>query len=248
MKLALLVSDAPKSQKVAAQLHQNHRFVPPEKADIVVALGGDGFLIETLARTLDKPVFGMNTGSLGFLMNPLSTDNLIRRVADAEAQTLHPLQAIAQTADGKTHRLEAINDVSLLRAGAQAAHLRIRVQNKIRMDTLIGDGVIVATPTGSTAYNLSAGGPVLPLDANVLALTPIAPFRPRRWRGAIVSAQHTLSFETLQADKRPVLLSADSRQVQNVLSVEVTTSPRQHILLFDPERNLSERLHQEAFC
>ena len=248
MKIAILASNTNKAQSLKTHLDNTLPTVCVDRADVIVALGGDGFLIETLGTQPSKPVFGMNLGTVGFLMNSLNDDPLIKRIQQAVPQHIHPLVADVHILDGHVQTVEAINEISMLRGSAQAAHVQIDISGITRMDRLMGDGVLLATPTGSTAYNLSAGGPVLPLDANVLALTPIAAYRPRRWRGAIVSDHNNVTLKALDCEKRKVLLSADSLQIESVEKAVIRKSPNHHTLLFDPNRNLSERLHQEAFC
>lgn len=221
---------------------------PLRAAEVVVALGGDGFLLSTLRQNLGKPVYGMNRGTVGFLMNDYDEDDLPERIRAAEQTQIHPLSMIAGSADGAEHRALAINEVSLLRAGPQAAKLRISVNDRVRMEELISDGVILATPVGSTAYNYSAGGPILPIGSDVLALTAIAPFRPRRWRGAILPQSGVVRIDVLEPLKRPVMADADSRQVERVRWVEIRSEPRIcHRILFDPGHGMEERLMREQF-
>jgi len=222
----------------------------PDKADVVVALGGDGFMLETLHRFLHRniPVFGMNCGSVGFLMNIYREEGLIERLDQAEAVTLHPLRMIATTMDGMVHQALAFNEVSMLRQTRQAAKIRITIDGKVRMSELNCDGALVSTPAGSTAYNLSVQGPIIPLGADLLALTPISAFRPRRWRGALLPHNAEISFEILEAQKRPVSAVADDTEVRNVARVEVRADRSvSFTLLFDPEHNLEERILKEQF-
>jgi NAD+ kinase len=216
-----------------------------------VALGGDGFMLETLHATLDRDVaiFGMNCGTVGFLMNGFEEEGLPERLATAERVTLHPLKMTAVTTGGEQVSELAINEVSLFRQAHQAAHVRIAVDGVTRLPELICDGVLVATPAGSTAYNLSAHGPIVPLGAQLLALTPISAFRPRRWRGALLPNTATVTFEVLIPDKRPVGATADSVEVRDVLTVEVSEAREIALaLLFDPEHNLEQRVLQEQFA
>lgn len=224
--------------------------VPVEEADVIVALGGDGFMLHTLHRTMDleTPVYGMNRGTVGFLMNAYSEDNLIERLAAAEETVINPLEMLAVDPEGGEHRALAINEVSLLRAGPQAAKLRISIDGRVRMEELMCDGALVATPAGSTAYNYSAHGPILPIGSDVLALTAIAAFRPRRWRGALLPKSAHVRFDVLEPEKRPVMADADSRSVRRVLWVEIQSKDTiRHRLLFDPGHGLEERLIREQF-
>lgn len=222
--------------------------LPPSEAGVVVALGGDGFMLATLHAGHGLPVYGMNRGTVGFLMNDYAEDHLPQRIAAAEATVIHPLAMQAGTIDGRTHQALALNEVSLLRAGAQAARLRISVNDRVRMEELVCDGVLLSTPAGSTAYNYSALGPILPLGSDVLALTPIAAFRPRRWHGAILPDTAQVRFDVLEPEKRPVMADADSRGVASVLWVEVRSERSiSHRILFDPGHGLDERLMREQF-
>lgn len=230
-----------------------HRFgqVPKDAADVIVALGGDGFMLQTLHGTqaLNVPVYGMNRGTVGFLMNSYTSDELLDRLAEAEEAVINPLVMTATTRDGTRIEALAINEVSLLRAGPQAAKLEICVDGRPRMDELVCDGALVSTPAGSTAYNYSAHGPILPIGAEVLALTPIAAFRPRRWRGALLPKSASVQFDVLENDKRPVRAEADSRSVPDVVRVEVRSDASiAHRLLFDPGHGLEERLIREQFA
>ncbi len=224
--------------------------VAPEDADIIVALGGDGFMLETLHRFMQHPVpvYGMNRGSVGFLMNDYIEDDLPARLACAQAATLHPLRMHAVTMAGAVEEALAINEVALLRQLRQAAKIRISIDGKQRMPELICDGVLLSTPAGSTAYNLSAHGPIVPMTANLLPLTPISAFRPRRWRGALLPSNAEVLFEILEADKRPVSAVADFKEVRDVASVAVNQDTSVALtILFDPGRELSERIISEQF-
>jgi len=221
-----------------------------DKADIIVALGGDGFMLQTLHafRDLGKPVYGMNLGSVGFLMNEFREEGLEKRLLAAESAVLHPLRMTAHTKDHVSETL-AFNEVSLLRQTRQAAKLRIVVDDKVRIEELICDGALVSTPAGSTAYNLSAHGPILPIDAALLALTPISAFRPRRWRGALLPHRARTRFEILEATKRPVSAVADDMEVRDVTIVEVAEDRSVSVtLLFDEGRSLDERILAEQFA
>lgn len=248
--IAFLASTSPDAQKAHAELVMIYGDTPLQDADLIVALGGDGFMLQTLHATqaLDMPVYGMNRGTVGFLMNAYRPHGLRERLAAAEMAVLNPLRMQARRSDGSTVEALAINEVSLLRQGAQAAKLRIVVDGRERLEELVCDGAILATPAGSTAYNYSAHGPILPIGADVLALTPVAAFRPRRWRGALLPKASHVRFEILNPEKRPVMADADSRSVRNVLSVDITSDNRiSHKLLFDPGHGLEERLIREQF-
>lgn len=217
---------------------------------MVVALGGDGFMLETIHRVLDRniPVYGMNRGSVGFLMNPYSEDDLESRLASAQAAVLYPLRMHAVTRAGAVEEALAFNEVSLLRQLRQTAKIRITVDGRVRLPELACDGVLISTPAGSTAYNLSAHGPIVPLSANLLPLTPISAFRPRRWRGALLPSTAEVLFEVLESDKRPTAAVADFTEVRNVASVAVSEDRTVSVnLLFDPDQGLSERIIAEQF-
>ena len=250
-RLALLASPADEAQAALKMLSAIHGMTAPQEADVIVALGGDGFMLQTLHRlgALGKPVYGMKLGTVGFLMNHYrSDDDLCQRIAMAEPAVLHPLEMLAQTESGATVGSLAYNEVSLLRQTRQAAHVSIELNGQVRLDELICDGVMVATPAGSTAYNFSASGPILPLGANVMALTPIAPFRPRRWRGAVLKSGTEVRFRVLDPHKRPVSATADSHEVRDVTEVLVREQRERSVtLLFDPEHNLEERIMIEQF-
>ncbi|WP_390913055.1 NAD kinase [Pseudosulfitobacter sp. SM2401] len=250
LKIAFAASRAPVAQTARAALVGRYGNAPLESADIIVALGGDGFMLQTLhdTRELSAPVYGMNRGTIGFLMNEYSESALVERLEAAEEAEVNPLTMRATGVDGTTHDALAINEVSLLRASAQAAKLRITVDGRLRMEELVCDGALVATPAGSTAYNYSAHGPVLPIGSDVLALTAVAAFRPRRWRGALLPKTATVRFDVLEPEKRPVMAEADSRSVMNVTSVVIRSEPSVvHRILFDPGHGLEERLISEQF-
>jgi NAD+ kinase len=249
-RIAFTASEAPLAEEARQRLVARYGDVPLDRAEVVVALGGDGFMLQTLHATerMDVPVYGMNRGTVGFLMNGYAEDDLPARLASAEEAILNPLAMTATTVSGERHEALAINEVSLLRAGPQAAKLRISVDGKVRLDELVCDGVLVATPAGSTAYNYSAHGPVLPIGSGVLALTAIAPFRPRRWRGALLPRTASVLVEVTDPVKRPVMADADSRSVREVASVVIRSEPAVcHRILFDPGHGLEERLLQEQF-
>ena len=249
-RIAFTASPVAAAQDALVALVAAHGQHPTDAAEVVVALGGDGFMLQTLHATesRDVPVYGMNCGTIGFLMNPFSLDNLPARLAAAEETVINPLGMTAQTRDGRTVTALAINEVSLLRAGPQAAKLRISIDGRVRLEELVCDGALVATPAGSTAYNYSAHGPILPIGSDVLALTAMAAFRPRRWRGALLPKRAVVRFDVLESDKRPVMADADSRSVEDVLSVEIRSEPDvRHRILFDPGHGLDERLIGEQF-
>ncbi len=249
-RIAFLASPAPEAQQALEVLTKLHGGATPEDSDVLCALGGDGFMLQTLHRhgSLGKPVFGMKLGTVGFLMNQFRAEGLLERIASAEPATLRPLEMLALTESGSTTGSLAYNEVSLLRQTRQAAHIRIDLNGQTRLDELICDGVLTATPAGSTAYNFSAHGPILPLGSNTIALTPIAPFRPRRWRGAILRANTEVRFRVLDPYKRPVSATADSHEVRDVVEVTIREShDRTVTLLFDPEHNLEERILSEQF-
>jgi NAD+ kinase len=231
-------------------MRESYGDVGPDKAEIIVALGGDGFMLQTLHAFLGKgrPIYGMNFGSLGFLMNGFAVEDLQNRLDAAEPARVHPLRMLAVTQDGKTEEALAFNEVSLLRETRQAAKLRILVDGKVRIPELICDGILISTPAGSTAYNLSAHGPILPIDADLLALTPISAFRPRRWHGALLSHRARTRFEISEADKRPVSAVADFREVRDVHSVDVAEDRTITMtMLFDQGHSLNERILAEQF-
>jgi NAD+ kinase len=252
-KLAFLSSNKPQAKNAMAELIKIYGNSDAAHADVIIALGGDGFMLETLRKhmTLVKrglPVYGMNQGTIGFLMNSYSTENLIDRLEKAEAAQISPLKMTAQARGGEVTAL-AINEISLLRQTRQAAHIRIHIDNSIRMDRLMADGILVSTPAGSTAYNLSAHGPVIPLGSNVLALTPISAFRPRRWRGALLKNTAKIRFEILDADKRPVSAVADDTEFRHVTEVCVEQEKDvEFTLLFDEGHELDEKILREQFA
>lgn len=251
MKIAFLASRAPVAQTARAALIGRYGDSRPEDADVIVALGGDGFMLETLQEVLDLdvPVYGMNRGTIGFLMNEYSESDLIGRLEAAEQEIVHPLSMRAVCRSGEEHHALAINEVSLLRSGAQAAKLKILVDGRQRLEELVCDGALVSTPAGSTAYNYSAHGPILPIGADVLALTPIAAFRPRRWRGALLPSEACVRFEVMEADKRPVMAHADSEAFGDIAWVEIRTELNvTHRILFDHGHGLEERLISEQFA
>lgn len=249
-RIAFLASETEVAQDALARLGARYGAVAPEAAEVIVALGGDGFMLNTLHGTQARnlPVYGMNCGTIGFLMNEYAEEGLIERLDAAVEEVINPLFMRAVTAAGVVHETLAINEVSLLRAGPQAAKLKITIDGKVRMEELVCDGALISTPAGSTAYNYSAHGPILPIGAEVLALTPMAAFRPRRWRGAILPKSAHVRFDVLEAAKRPVMADADGQSVRDVVSVEVHSETTiHHRILFDPGHGLEERLTREQF-
>jgi NAD+ kinase len=253
LRIGLLASHTEVARAAEAMLRRRYGWASTEEAEILVALGGDGFMLQTLHRMLDagnpRPVFGMNRGTVGFLMNDWRLDRLAERIAGAKAIRVAPLLMVATTVTGEVRRHAAINEVSLLRETRQTAKIEILVNGRVALPELACDGVLVATPAGSTAYNLSARGPILPLAAKMLALTPISPFRPRRWSGAILPDDTAVCFRILEAENRPVSAVADQVEVRDVAKVEVSLDRERSLtLLFDPEHALDERIAMEQFA
>lgn len=252
-RLALLPSDTPRAHEAAAQLAETLDFVPLAQADVAVVLGGDGHMLHCLHQMLDTgrviPAYGLNYGTVGFMMNkPKSSRPLAERVARARPLAVTPLEMIATTGTGREISAWAINEVSLLRETRQTAKLEVSVNGKVRLPELFCDGILVATPAGSTAYNLSANGPILPLGSALLALTPISPFRPRRWRGAIIPDHYEIDFRVIEPDKRPVAAVADQKELRDILAVRVKVARQQQLtLLFDPGKTLEDRIFAEQF-
>ena len=249
-KISFLASNEPKVIDASERLKTKYGNCALSEAAVIVALGGDGFMLGTLHDNMNRglPVYGMNFGTVGFLMNDFSNEGLIERLSRAEETIINPLSMTAKCLDGSTKTAIAINEVSLLRSSSQAAKLRILIDGKERMQELVCDGALVSTPAGSTAYNYSAHGPILPINADILALTAMAAYRPRRWRGAVLNSEATILFETLETEKRPVSAVADSVEVENVISVAIKSNKKiKHRLLFDPGHGLEERLISEQF-
>ena len=249
-KIAFLADKTEDAQNALSILSKRYGYYSVESAETIVALGGDGFMLSILhnSQFMALPVYGMNRGTVGFLMNEFSEDNLIDRLTQAEAADINPLRMQAMCLDGSKVDALAINEVSLLRAGPQAAKLKITVDDKVRMEELVCDGALVSTPAGSTAYNYSSHGPILPIQSDVLALTAISAFRPRRWRGALLPKTAKVRFDVLDPEKRPVMADADSRLSTQVLSVEISSDKHtRHRILFDPGHGLEERLIREQF-
>ena len=253
LKLALVASETDPAQEAATALAREHDWVVPEEADALVVLGGDGFMLHVLHQMIEQdrviPAYGLNHGTVGFLMNRARPGKVLaERVAKARHVAVSPLEMTAITTSGQEFRYHAINEVSLLRETRQTAKLELRVNGKVRMAELSCDGVLLATPAGSTAYNLSANGPILPLGCHMLALTPISPFRPRRWKGAILPESAEVGFRVLDSDKRPVAAVADQKEVRDIAEVRITTCRKQQLtLLFDRGSSLEERIFAEQF-
>jgi NAD+ kinase len=249
-RIGFVASPIPEAQDARERLIARYGNVDPDTADIVVALGGDGFMLQTLHRFMnaDKPIYGMHRGTVGFLMNDFSEEGLTERLASAQNTVIHPLLMRARDAENQVHEHHAINEVSLFRQIYQAARLRILVDGKERLAELIADGVLVATPAGSTAYNLSVQGPIIPINASLLALTPISPFRPRRWRGALLPDSARVTIDVLDSAKRPVAAVADHAEVRSVQTVDVMMDRSIAMnMLFDPGHSLDERIVREQF-
>lgn len=249
-RIAFVASTGVEAQEALAQLTSLYGNADPLACDVVVALGGDGLMLQTLHRYMrsGKPIYGMHRGTVGFLMNEYAVENLRGRLAAARETVIHPLLMRATDVNGVLHEHHAINEVALFRQTHQAARLRILIDGHERMAELVADGVMVATPAGSTAYNLSAQGPILPINAALLALTPISAFRPRRWRGALLPNTAVVIIETLEGEKRPVAAVADHDEARDVLRVEVTSDKDISMrMLFDPGHSLEERILREQF-
>jgi NAD+ kinase len=249
-RIAFVASDTEAAQSALVDLRREYGTIEPEDAEIIVPLGGDGFMLETLHRFFGKgvPIFGINRGSVGFLMNPYQLEGLGNRLAAAQPVTLHPLEMTSWDVHGAVETAIAFNEVSLLRETRQSAKLKISVDGVVRLDELMADGILLSTPVGSTAYNLSAQGPIIPLDAQILALTPISAFRPRRWRGALLSHRAKVRIDCLENDKRPISAGADFTEVRDVTAVEIEEKRDVSVtLLFDHDANLQERIFKEQF-
>jgi len=248
--IAFVASHTPEAREAYARLEKRYGNADPAKADVIVALGGDGLMLQTLHKFMKsgKPIYGMHRGTVGFLMNEFVEESLTERLTNAHITVIHPLVMQARDTQGRVHEHRAINEVSLFRQSAQAAHLRILIDGQERLAELIADGVLVATPAGSTAYNLSAQGPIIPINAPLLALTAISPFRPRRWRGALLPNKAKVTIEVMDAEKRPVAAVADHEEVRSVRSVDISMDHNISInMLFDPGHNLDERILREQF-
>ncbi len=251
MKLSFHASQKPRAQKALEELKSRYGSVEPENANTIVVLGGDGAMLRALHgfAHLDAPLYGMNLGTLGFLLNNFKRDALLERIQTAQKFIIRPLQMDAIDRSGKTHGEIAFNEVSLLRETHSSAKIRISVNEKLRLKELVCDGVMICTAVGSTAYNLSAGGPILPLDANVMAMTPISAFRPRRWPGALINKKAKIQFEVLRPAERPVSATADSKEIRDVRHITIYESPTiSQTLMFDPDNPLEERIFAEQFA
>ena len=250
MRIACVHSGSELAIEHYNELAGKYDFVEPEQSDVIVALGGDGLMLRALHDHLDlkKPIYGMNCGTIGFLMNDFKAEDLAGRIESAEAFELTPILMKAKTVDGSVEQALAFNEVALSRSSGQTAHIRISIDGVERMDKFMGDGLIVATSAGSTAYNLSAHGPIIPLGSNLLALTPVSPFRPRRWKGALLPHTSRIELENLNVEKRPLLATADFMEIDDVVSVSVQED-REHAmkLLFDKDHSLEERIIREQF-
>jgi NAD+ kinase len=249
-QIAFIAGSAPEARAAHERLVERYGNAEPQDADVIVALGGDGLMLQTLHKLMKsgKPIYGMHRGTVGFLMNEFALDNLAERLTAAHITVIHPLVMRARDAQGHLHERRAINEVSLFRQGAQAAHLRVLIDGQERLPELVADGVLVATPAGSTAYNLSAQGAIIPNNAPLLALTPISPVRPRRWHGALLPDKAKVTIEVQEADKRPVAAVADHDEVRSVRSVEIDMDHGISLnLLFDPGHSLDERILREQF-
>lgn len=254
LQIACLADTSPKAQAAYAELCGLYEFVDLKKKrgrpDVIVVLGGDGFMLQTLHNHMHRniPMYGMNCGTVGFLLNRYTPENLIERIHKARNAILHPLSMYARTVDGREKRALAINEVSLFRESRQAAKLRVTVDHVVRLEELICDGILVSTPAGSTAYNFSVGGPIIPLAGNLIAMTPMGAFRPRRWRGAQLHHTASIVFEALDCEKRPVSAVADFTEIRDIVSVSIDEERTIRLsLLFDPEHNLEERIIKEQF-
>jgi NAD+ kinase len=248
-KIHIVASDAPEAQTALQKLTGRYAIVSPAEANVIVALGGDGFMLQTLHRFIDGqlPIYGLNFGSVGFLMNEYRENDLMDRLAAAEPARIHPLRMNAKSKTGPSSAI-AFNEVSLFRQTRQTAKLRIVLDGKVRLDELVCDGILVSTPAGSTAYNLSAHGPILPINAALLAMTPLSPFRPRRWRGALLPHNAKVCFEILDPEKRPVSAVADDLEVRDVTEVEIAEDRNLAVtMLFDAGHSLDERILAEQF-
>ena len=248
-KIHFVSSDNEAAKEAKDNLVKKYKDYPASEADVIVTLGGDGLMLQTLHNNIDeaKPIFGINKGSVGFLMNDYNNDDLLERIDSATLTKVYPLQMTVKT-EKEEISAKAINEVSLLRQTYQAAKIKIKIDDKIRLEELICDGILLATPAGSTAYNLSAHGPILPINSNLLALTPISAFRPRRWKGALLPHDSIVEIEILEKTKRPVSAVADNLEIRDIESVKITEDRKTELfMLFDPETNLEEKILEEQF-
>lgn len=251
MKIHFHASDNPRPRAALEELRQNYEHHDIDKADVIVVLGGDGTMLRALHEftDVDLPLYGLNLGTLGFLLNEYKKRNLIERIERANACEIHPLRMQAEDIHGKIHEALAYNEVSLLRETHSSAKIMVFVNDEVRIPLLVCDGIMLSTPVGSTAYNSSADGPIVPLNANLLPLTPISAFRPRRWPGALIQNTSTVRFDVIRPQERPVSVSADSFEIRDIASVEIREARDvAATLLFDPENHLEERIFQEQFA
>ena len=250
MKFHFIASENPEAKEALKALIKRYNQTKLELSDVIIAIGGDGMLLKALRNSIEKnkPVFGLNKGNVGFLMNELSFDNLENRIQTARKVKMHPLFMSAHKINGNIFTELAVNEVSILRQTHQAAHLKITVDKKERLNELVCDGILVSTPIGSTAYNLSARGPIIPLNANILALTPISSFRPRRWRGALLPQRVKIRIEVLNFDTRPVSATADNVEARDIKYIEISTDKTKKLtILHDSDHSLDERIMKEQF-
>ena len=250
MKFHFIASENPEAKEALKVLIKRYDQAQLELSDVIIAIGGDGMLLKALRNSIEKnkPVFGLNKGNVGFLMNELSFDNLENRIQTARKVKMHPLFMSAHKINGNIFTELAVNEVSILRQTHQAAHLKITVDKKERLNELVCDGILVSTPIGSTAYNLSARGPIIPLNANILALTPISSFRPRRWRGALLPQRVKIRIEVLNFDTRPVSATADNVEARDIKYIEISTDKTKKLtILHDSDHSLDERIMKEQF-
>ncbi len=250
LRIACVHSGEAIAEQHFSELSAIHTFVSPQESDVILALGGDGLMLHALHAhmQLKKPIYGMNCGTVGFLMNDFSTEQLAERIKSAESFVLHPIAMKATTTDGIEEQALAFNEVALIRGSGQSANIRVSVDGVERLEKYIGDGLIVSTPAGSTAYNLSAHGPIIPLGSNLLALTPVSPFRPRRWKGALLPHTAVITMENLDPQKRPIVTTADFRDIMNVVEVTVREDKSHYVqMLFDKDHSLEERIIREQF-
>ncbi len=250
LRIACVHSGSEVAEEHYSELSAIYDFVSPKESDVILALGGDGLMLHAMHShmNLDKPIYGMNCGTIGFLMNDYSTEQLVQRILSTDSFVLHPIAMKATTTEGNVEQALAFNEVALLRGSGQSANIRVSVDGVERLEKYIGDGLIISTAAGSTAYNLSAHGPIIPIGSNLLALTPVSPFRPRRWKGALLPHTSVINMENLDPDKRPLVTTADFRDVLNVVSVTVQEDTSHHVqLLFDKDHSLEERIIREQF-
>jgi NAD+ kinase len=250
MKFAYFAGKKPRAQKALEELKSNYGVVPPEEADAIIVLGGDGTMLRAMHNFADyqAPLYGLNLGTLGFLLNKYAKDDLVERIGRAKRFTIHPLEMKTTDKNGAKDKQIAFNEISLLRETHNSAKIRVLVNNEVRIEELVCDGVMLSTPVGSTAYNSSAGGPILPLDSNIFALTPISAFRPRRWPGALLRNSCTVTFEILKSIERPVSATADSFEIRDVKEVVIKEAKKvSKTLLYDPDNPLEERIFKEQF-